>query len=113
MKSAAQLAATVAVRKSAAPLLLAERDRVRLQKEFGDRAAGRDALAVVPAEQFDHRVAVFNDSRVLLGRDLHVVVGAAGFDTRTPVGTGAGAGVATKMRLEQRPRVDHYPVDIG
>src|ERR1700739_4517159 len=113
MKSAAQLSAAVAVRKNTASPFFGERDRVRLQEEFGDRAAGCDAFAVVPAQQFDHRVAVLDDSRVLLGRDLDVVVGAAGFDTGTPVGTGAGSGGATKMRLEERPRVDHYPVDIG
>src|SRR6266404_4324298 len=113
MKSAAQLTAAVAVRKSAAPLFLGERDRMRLQEEFDDRAAGRDAFAVVPAQQFDHRVAVLDDSRVLFGRDLDVVVRAAGFDTGTPIDSGARSGVAAKMRLEQRAGVDHYPVDIG
>src|ERR1700758_2714462 len=113
MKPTAQLAAGVAVRKSAAPLLLGERDRVRLEEEFGDRAAGGDALAVVAAKQFHHRVAVLDNSCMLLGRDLDIVVGAAGLDTGTTIDSGAGSGITAKMRLEQRPGVNHYAADVG
>src|SRR5882724_7902290 len=112
MNSAAQLAAGVAVRKSAASLFLGQRDRMRLQKKFADRAPGRDALAVVPAQQFDYRDAVLDDSRVLLGRDLDVVVGTARFGARGPIDPCAGSRITAEMRFEQRSCIDHYAVDI-
>ena len=58
---------------------------MRFDKKFGDVASGRDSFAVVTAQKIDHRVAVLDDSCVLLGRDLNVIFGAAGFDTGTPV----------------------------
>src|SRR6476660_1076332 len=113
MNSAAQLAAGVAIGEGAASFLFGQRNRVRFQEEFTDRALGRDALAVVPAQQLDHGVAIFEDSRVFFGRNLDVVVCAAGLDAGAAVDSRASAGIAAKVRLKDGSGVDYYPVDLG
>src|ERR1700690_1057925 len=109
MNSAAQLALGITIGKGASSLFLGQRDGVRLQEKFADCASGCDAVAVVAAQQFDHRVAVRDDSLMLFGCDLDIIVGAAGFDTGTSIDPRAGSRVTSKMCFEQRHRVNHYP----
>src|SRR5579862_962106 len=113
MNAAAQLATGVAIGKGAASFLLGQRNRVRFQEEFSDRALGRNALAVMPAQQLHHGFAIFEDSRVFFGRNLDVVVCAAGLDSGAAVESRTSAGIATKVRLKDGCGVDHYSVDLG
>src|SRR5215469_4662043 len=96
MNPAAQLAAAVAVRKRASALLLGQRDRVRLKEELSNHASRGNSVAVPAAKQFKHAVAMLDDSRVFLGRDFDVVVGAAGFGSGRSIDARAGARVAAK-----------------
>src|ERR1700689_4612635 len=113
MKSATQLSAAIAVRERAALFFLGQRDGMRFHKEFGDVASGRDSLAVVTAQKFDHGVAVLDDSCVLLWCNLNVIFGAAGFGAGTSIEAGTNSRVTSKMSLKDCTGVDSNPVDIG